>query len=172
LAADGREEAGPAAGGAEAVERRPVGPPGLVALHRATLAYLWALRQAAAEVVAMGPDGDGLREEVSLALSPDIPGSLLRVAGQVRRPDRVAVRFRGLVYELDLAGCRRALVERQVAGAGLDSFSALAQAAGRSRSAVSRFFAGKQSSLAGTLAILRALGLSFDDVLSRRGGGG
>jgi transcriptional regulator with XRE-family HTH domain len=85
------------------------------------------------------------------------------VARRTTRPKQVTVWYRGLPYTLDLVRCRRALVERQVAGA-LDSMESLAAAVGISRSTASRFFSGRPTSLAVTLKILAALGSSFDDV--------
>ncbi len=77
------------------------------------------------------------------------------------RPRTSIVWYRGVPYELDLVRCRRALVERQVEGT-LDSVASLAGAAGISRSTASRFFSGRAPSLAVTLKILEALGLTFD----------
>jgi transcriptional regulator with XRE-family HTH domain len=71
--------------------------------------------------------------------------------------------FRGIEYTLNLAACRRALVDRQVDGK-LDSMESLAVAVGISRSTASRFFSGRPTSLAVTLKILEALQLTFDQV--------
>lgn len=81
------------------------------------------------------------------------------------RPRYVKVRYRGIAYRLNLVLCRRALVERQVEG-GLDSMDALARLVGISRSTASRFFSGRPTSLAVTLKILEALGLTFDQVFT------
>jgi transcriptional regulator with XRE-family HTH domain len=77
------------------------------------------------------------------------------------RPRYVTVSFRGIAYRLDLVRCRRALVDRQVEDA-LDSMESLAQKVGASRSTVSRFFSGRQTSLTITLKLLRALDLTFE----------
>jgi transcriptional regulator with XRE-family HTH domain len=66
-------------------------------------------------------------------------------------------------YELDLLACRRALVQRQVDGQ-FDSMESLARACGISRSTASRFFSGRNTSLAVTLKILAALGAAFEEV--------
>ena len=58
-------------------------------------------------------------------------------------------------YRLDLARCRRALVERQIEGE-LSSMESLARAVGACRSTVNRFLAGRQTSLTMTLQILAA----------------
>jgi transcriptional regulator with XRE-family HTH domain len=73
------------------------------------------------------------------------------------------VRYRGLPYEIDLMRCRRALVERQVAGE-FDSMESLADGLGISRSTASRFFSGRGTSLAVLLKMLGALHLTFEDV--------
>jgi hypothetical protein len=79
------------------------------------------------------------------------------------RPATVTVWYRGIPYSLNLVRCRRALVDRQVAGE-LDSMESLAKAVGVSRSTASRFFSGRGTSLTVTLAILKVLKLRFDDV--------
>jgi DNA-binding XRE family transcriptional regulator len=79
------------------------------------------------------------------------------------RPAHVIVWYRGAPYRLDLVRCRRALVERQVAGE-LDSMATLAKAVGVSRSTASRFFSGRSTSLAVTLKILNVLHLTFEEV--------
>src|SRR5215472_2569658 len=90
-----------------------------------------------------------------------------RVMAEKKReqPAVVRVTYRGIAYSLDLIGCRRALVKRQIEG-DVDSMESLAAAIGRSRSTVSRFFSGRPTSLAVTLSILSALRLTFDDVAS------
>jgi hypothetical protein len=75
----------------------------------------------------------------------------------------VTVSYRGIFYELNLLVCRRALVNRQVAGE-LDSMQSLASAVGISRSTASRFFSGRPTSLTVTLGILEALRLKFEEV--------
>jgi len=79
------------------------------------------------------------------------------------RPRYVTVWFRGIAYRLNLVRCRRALVERQVED-DLDSMESLAQKVAVSRSTVSRFFSGRQTSLTITLKILRVLDLTFEQV--------
>lgn len=71
--------------------------------------------------------------------------------------------YRGILYDMDLLRCRRALVQRQVEG-DLDSMESLARACGISRSTASRFFSGRPTSLTVTLKILAELHLTFDDV--------
>ena len=85
------------------------------------------------------------------------------MARMATRPKTVLVWYRGIPYRLDLVRCRRALVERQIAGE-LDSMEALADKVGISRSTASRFFSGRPISLAVTLNILKALKLTFNDV--------
>src|SRR5262245_2408865 len=96
--------------------------------------------------------------------------SVASTGALVMRRERTsaAVHFRGIRYDMDLAVSRRALVRCQVAG-DLDSLQALAEAIGRSRSTVSRFFAGRPVSLAVALAILDRLNLQFDDVFAEDG---
>lgn len=80
-----------------------------------------------------------------------------------RRPASVVQRFDGNPHRLDMVAIDRAFFRRVVEG----RYSArgdLAKAVGVSRSAVSRFFAGKQTSLRMVLAILAELGAQFDDV--------
>ena len=88
------------------------------------------------------------------------------MCGRIGRPPaRIEVRYRGIPYTLDLQRCRRALVERQVEGE-FASLEALASLIGISRSTVSRFFAGRSTSLSVTLKVLGALRLRFEDVAS------
>jgi hypothetical protein len=82
---------------------------------------------------------------------------------RANRPTQASVWYRGLPYTLDLLECRRALVQRQVEG-GLDSMEGLGDACGISRSTASRFFSGRPTSLAITLKIVSALGLTFEQV--------
>jgi len=79
------------------------------------------------------------------------------------RPRQITVWPRGVPYAMDLLRCRRAMVDRQIAG-DLDSMESLAEAVGVSRSTASRFFSGKPTSLSVTLRILSALKLQFEDV--------
>jgi hypothetical protein len=81
----------------------------------------------------------------------------------MKRPQAVVVHYRGLPYQLDLVMCRRALVQRQVAGE-FHSMENLASACSISRSTASRFFSGRNTSLVVTLKILAALHLEFEDV--------
>jgi transcriptional regulator with XRE-family HTH domain len=79
------------------------------------------------------------------------------------RPKRAIVNFRGIDHEMNVPVLRLALVRRQVAGE-FDSIEQLADAVGVSRSTVSRYFAGRPTSLTVTLGILDKLKLSFEDV--------
>ena len=76
---------------------------------------------------------------------------------------KVVVHYRDIPHCLDLVVCRKALVRCQVDGK-FHSMQQLADAAGCSRSTVSRFFAGRNNSLTTTLSILDRLGLRFDDM--------
>jgi hypothetical protein len=76
----------------------------------------------------------------------------------------VTVVYRGLPYRLNLVACRRALVNCQVEGE-LDSMERVADSLSISRSTASRFFSGRQTSLAVTLKMLKALHLRFEDVV-------
>jgi len=81
------------------------------------------------------------------------------------RPRRAIVNFRGIDHEMNVTVCRMALVQRQVAGE-FDSMEGLADAIGRSRSTVSRFFAGRRTSLPVALAVLDKLKLRFEQVFT------
>ena len=81
-----------------------------------------------------------------------------------RRPAEVSVSYSGIPFILDLVKCRRALVGCQIHGK-FDSLEELADGIGISRSTVSRFFGGRQTSMSVTKKILAALGLKFEDVL-------
>jgi hypothetical protein len=81
------------------------------------------------------------------------------------RPRTTTAWYRGIPYVLDLVRCRQALVDQQIEGR-IDSMESLGNACSISRSTASRFFAGRQTSLAVTVAILKALGLTFDEVAS------
>ncbi len=83
----------------------------------------------------------------------------------IRRPRRAIVNFRGIDHEMNVTVCRMALVRRQVAGE-FDSMEGLADAIGRSRSTVSRFFAGRRTSLPVALAVLDKLKLRFEQVFT------
>ncbi len=85
------------------------------------------------------------------------------MARRLRRPISALVYYRGIRYRLDLEVCRKALVRAQIEGK-LDSMEGLAKLIGASRSTVSRFFSGRNTSLTVTLKVLDALGLGFDDV--------
>jgi hypothetical protein len=82
------------------------------------------------------------------------------------RPKRVMVNFKGIDYEMDVTVCHHALVRRQIEGE-FASIEGLAHAAKYSRSTVSRFFAGRQTSLSVALAIIGKLNLDFDQVFTR-----
>ncbi len=82
-----------------------------------------------------------------------------------RQPRRAIVNFRGIDHEMNVTVCRMALVQRQVAGE-FDSMEGLADAIGRSRSTVSRFFAGRRTSLPVALAVLDKLKLRFEQVFT------
>jgi hypothetical protein len=81
------------------------------------------------------------------------------------RPTTTTVVYREIPYTLDLEACRRALVAREVRGEPA-SLEDVADSVGVSRSSVSRFFAGRGTSLSMTLRILAALRLDFSDVAS------
>jgi DNA-binding XRE family transcriptional regulator len=81
-------------------------------------------------------------------------------------PRRVVVNFNGIDHEMNLSVARHALVRRQVEGE-YHTMEALADAVGRSRSTVSRWFAGRPTSLPVALAILGKLRVRFDDVYRR-----
>jgi hypothetical protein len=84
---------------------------------------------------------------------------------RMRQPRRAIVNFRGIDHEMNVEVCRLALVRRQVAGE-FDSMEVLADAIGRSRSTVSRFFAGRRTSLPVSLAVLDKLKLKFEQVFT------
>jgi transcriptional regulator with XRE-family HTH domain len=71
------------------------------------------------------------------------------------------VSYRGVPYRIDLVQCRRALVKRQIEGVW-ECMEDLADAIGVSRSTVSRFFSGRNTSLTVTRKILEALKLTFE----------
>jgi hypothetical protein len=79
------------------------------------------------------------------------------------RPDHADVQYRGIPHRLDLVRCRRALVHRQVEGT-FTTMNDLANFVGRSRSTTTRFFSGRNTSLAVTLSMLAALRLEFAEV--------
>src|SRR5215831_15127434 len=82
-----------------------------------------------------------------------------------RRPDWAIVSFKSLPYVLHVRALRRALIARAVD----NEFSTIGELADRarvSRSTVSRFFAGRSTSLEVAFAILRELELAFEDVCS------
>ena len=85
------------------------------------------------------------------------------MAKRVLRPISAIVWYRGIRHRLDLEKCRKALIRGEVEGK-FDSMEGLGVVVGISRSTVSRFFAVRNTSLTVTLKILRALGLTFDDV--------
>ena len=80
-----------------------------------------------------------------------------------RRPASVILAFGGNPHRVDLAAVERAFFAGVVAG----KYSAredIAKAIGRSRSTVSRFFAGRSTSIRVFLDILNELELRFEDV--------
>jgi hypothetical protein len=83
------------------------------------------------------------------------------------RPTQAVVNFGGVDYEMDVLACRHALVQRKVSGE-LRSMEGLAESVGCSRSTVSRFFAGRGTSLTVGLVILGKLRLTFEEVFRRR----
>ena len=87
------------------------------------------------------------------------------MTASVGRPRWTIVNFRGIDHEMNVTVCRMALVRRQVAGE-FDSMEGLADAIGRSRSTVSRFFAGRRTSLPVALAVLDKLKLRFEQVFT------
>jgi transcriptional regulator with XRE-family HTH domain len=94
-----------------------------------------------------------------------------RVGRRRLRPAQVVVSYDGHRFRLDLATIERAFFRGIVAGKYSDR-EALAKACGISRSTVSRFFHGRTTSIKVTLAILRELGLDFDDVATPCEGAG
>lgn len=84
-------------------------------------------------------------------------------AAKNRLPTSVIIRPNGVLFELDLIACRRALARRQVDG-DFDSIEGLAKTVGCSRSTASRFFSGRPTSLKLVLATLAVLKLRFEDV--------
>jgi len=82
---------------------------------------------------------------------------------RIARPQRAIVNFRGIDHEMNLPVLRLALVHRQVAGE-FHSMEELAGAVAVSRSTVSRYFAGRSTSLPVALKIVAKLKLKFEDV--------
>ena len=80
-----------------------------------------------------------------------------------RRPACAIVNYDGHPHRLDLAGIERAFFRGVVEGR-FDDRASLARTTGRSRSTVSRFLAGKSTSIKVTLAVLAVLRLAFDEV--------
>ncbi len=85
------------------------------------------------------------------------------MSARAARPRRVTVWYRDVPYTLNLARCRRALVECQVRSE-FENMESLAETVGVSRSTASRFFSGRPTSLAVTKKILDALHVRFEDV--------
>jgi transcriptional regulator with XRE-family HTH domain len=75
----------------------------------------------------------------------------------------VIVFYRKLPHIMNVRILNRAMRDRQIAG-DFDSVEGLADRIGASRSTVSRFFSGKNTSLAIALRILEALKLTFDQM--------
>jgi hypothetical protein len=80
-----------------------------------------------------------------------------------RRPAKAIVWYDGEAFEMDLAACRRALLKGAIEGRWVTRED-LAREIDRSRSTISRFLVGHQTSLGVTLAILGKLGLKFAEV--------
>ncbi len=80
------------------------------------------------------------------------------------RPSEVTVSYRGIAHILDLHRCRKALVRCQMDGK-FDTVEQLGALIKISRSTISRFLAGRPTSLVVTRKIVTALGLQLDDVL-------
>ena len=80
-----------------------------------------------------------------------------------RRPASVIMAFSGHPHRVDLAAIERGFFAHVVAGK-YDSREDIAKAIGRSRSTVSRFFGGRNTSIRVFLDILTELGLKFEDV--------
>jgi hypothetical protein len=81
----------------------------------------------------------------------------------------VIILWRGLGYRLDLARCNRALLELQIEGR-FDGIAGLADSAGVSRSTASRFMGGKGTSPTTTRALLKELGLKWEEVVAPQDG--
>jgi transcriptional regulator with XRE-family HTH domain len=77
--------------------------------------------------------------------------------------DWVIVFYRRLPHIMNMRILNRAMRDRQIAG-DFDTVLGLADLIGVSRSTVSRFFSGRNTSLGATLKILDALNLTFDQV--------
>ena|SRR5215831_2265305 len=80
-----------------------------------------------------------------------------------RRPASVTMEFGGHPHRVDLARIERAFFAQVVAGK-YDSREDIAKAIDRSRSTVSRFFAGRNTSVRVFREIVNELGLQFEDV--------
>src|SRR5262245_38001027 len=77
--------------------------------------------------------------------------------------DFVIVYYRKLPHVMCTRALNRAMRDRQIAG-DFDTVAGLADRIDASRSTVSRFFSGKNTSLTVTVRILEALSLTFDQV--------
>jgi len=84
---------------------------------------------------------------------------------RMARLRRTVVTFRGIDHEMNLPVLRLALVHCQVERE-FHSMEGLAEAIGVSRSTVSRFFAGRPTSLTVALAVLDKLKLKFEEVFT------
>ena len=84
-------------------------------------------------------------------------------ARRQRRPTSVIMAFDGHPHRVDLAAIDRGFFA-QVVGGKYNSREDIARAIGRSRSTVSRFFGGRNTSIRVFLDILTELGLKFEDV--------
>jgi transcriptional regulator with XRE-family HTH domain len=97
-------------------------------------------------------------------MTDDAPPTQLIQVRSNRRPDWALVEYEGLPHLLHLRALRRALLNSAIAGTH-ESRESLAEGTGFSRSTVSRFVAGRNTSTRTTRAILAELGLKWDDVL-------
>jgi DNA-binding XRE family transcriptional regulator len=86
-----------------------------------------------------------------------------------RRPKKAVVYFRSVAYGMDIQACVRAVVRCQVAGE-FATMDELADAAGISRSTVSRFLQGRPTSLGVARSILDKLQITFDEVFRPHSG--
>ncbi len=85
--------------------------------------------------------------------------------GRKSPPRRVIVNFLGIDHEMNVPVLRLALVRCQVAGQ-FHSMEQLADLVGVSRSTVSRFFAGRPTSLTIALEVLNHLNVKFEEVFT------
>jgi hypothetical protein len=96
-------------------------------------------------------------------MATDVIVSVAATTHRSRRADWAIVQYKGLSYLLNLRGLWRGLLGRATAGE-FSTIRELADRSGNSRSTVSRFFAGRATSIDATLAVLKELNLDFEDV--------